>query len=452
LLIQDIEAGTAVSVLDTLRCVETLQWRDHNTLDVVLAPPTDEGAAALKDLDYESVSVRHDDWLGLERRSIRISECAVTRTARPSRDRDAARRALMQLAQELGMMWRLRRAAWAVASTPDGGVVLGLESGIEKWPPERTLAPDWRIDLDGTCTQLLPAAGGTAVAAVWTHPDASFMTRSTTVVGIDTATGEHREILNPGHAAIVVPRRNGDLLVRDTRHLPRTGHPGVIITNSGDRLGSIDLSSYDLFNHYFDIRRAEEYLVLVGKDPHPHQDKWVAAVRRTATGTWRAHRLFPLAWQDGAHVFGGPGVWVTDDLGQAIVHAGTTHSWQALLRGNAFIARRRYPDGHLSWHVPLDSQITAIDEREGRIVAVTNLGELVVIDASTGTVLMREDTLTIDGHTVIPLSLTLAAPDRAWIGTLDGRAAEVRIEVNRARSGAQIHHDHGTAQVSGRDS
>jgi hypothetical protein len=76
----------------------------------------------------------------------------------------------------------------------------------------------------------------------------------------------------------------------------------------------------------------------------------------------------------------------------------------------------------------------------------------VVIDASTGTVLMREDTLTIDGHTVIPLSLTLAAPDRAWIGTLDGRAAEVRIEVNRARSGAQIHHDHGTAQVSGRDS
>jgi hypothetical protein len=246
-------------------------------------------------------------------------------------------------------------------------------------------------------------------------------------VGIDTATGKHHEILTPGHPAIVISRRNGDLLVRDTRHEPRPGHPGVIITSSGDRLGSVDHSGYDLFNHFFDIRRAEDFLVLVGEAPRAHENKWVAAVRRTATGRWNAHRLFPLAWQDGAHVFGGPGAWITDQSGQAIVHAGAIHSPQGLFRGNAFIARRRYPDGHLSWQVQLDNQVTAIDEREGRIAAVTNLGELVVIDAPTGTVLMREDSLTIGGHSIVPLSLALAAPDRAWIGTLDGRAVEVRI-------------------------
>jgi hypothetical protein len=426
LLIHDLERGTTVSVLDALRSVEELEWRDQETLDMVLAPPTGEDVLDWKDLQYESISIRHDDWLGVGRRSIAVGDHPMMHVPPPSPDLDAPRRVLADLARKRGVVWNLRRQAWAVAPAPNGGVLLGLESGVEQWPSHPTGAPTWRIALDGTCTQLFPAAGSAAAATVWEQPGSSFLARPAAALMIDATAGSYREILHPGHPAVLVSRQDGDLLVRNTQH-GGTSLPATITTGSGETLGQVDLGGYDLFNHYFEIRRANDFLVLVGEDPRPHENKWVAAVRRTRTRKWKVQRLFPLAWKPGAHMFGGPGVFMDDALGEGLVHAGAVHSPQGLLAGNALVARRRFPDGRLAWQVPLDNQVTALDEHGGQIVAVTNLGELVVIDAVTGAVAMREDALTVGGQRVVPLSLAFVATERVWIGTLDGRAIEVQL-------------------------
>lgn len=388
LLIHDLATGTTTSTLDDLRCVEHVAWADDGTLETVLAPPTDEDGA----------------WTG------------------PRSDRQDLRRTLSDLAAARGLTWELRRQVWALCRTDDGGITVGSESRIEHWRPQDVTGPAWRIDVDGTCVQLFTAAHGRVVASVWAQSDDPDRPRPTVAMTIDVSTGEHRDLVRSDRAVVLVRRSDGAFLVRDTSMRPETPRPAEIVTAQGEPIARVEVGGYDLFNHHFDIRGADDFLVLVGTGPSSHIGKEVAAVRSTDQG-WQVRRLFPLAWEPHAHVFGGPGVLLDDAAGRSIVHAGAVHDGEGLLPGNAFVARRQYDDGRLVWHVPLDNDVTAIDTDGLRIVAVTNLGELVVIDAATGTVL-HQNVVTAAGSRVVPLSLALEPPDTAWIGTFDGRVVQ----------------------------
>lgn len=419
LLLHDLELGTTTSVLTAHRTIEALEWQDSETLAAVVAPPTDE------DVDwphivYETFEVRRQDWTRVDRRSVDLEAEPSAPTEAVEHDLSALKNELVVLSKRSGMAWQSRRQVWAVAPTAHG-LVVGLESAIEAWNEQGN--PLWRRAVDGACTQLLPRATGYVVASLWQAPETEFLTRPTVVVALDEVSGAGTPLLEPSHPAVLMTRSDGALLARDTQH-GRSPQSAVVVSATGENLGHVELSTYDLFNHYFDIRRAPEFLVLVGDDPESWKNKRVAEVRRGFTGRWSVRDLFPLAWANQRHVLGGPGVFLDDATGRAVAHTGIVHDFAGLQRGSAFVVRRRYPDGKLVWHVALDNQVTALDESDGRIVVVTNLGELVMIDAASGDILGREERLAIDGHAVVPLSLAVEPRGRAWIGTLDGRVIQ----------------------------
>ena len=422
LLLHDVELGTTTSLLTAHRAIEALEWRDSETLAAVVAPPTDE------DVDwphivYESFEVRRQDWARVDRRSVDLKAEPSAPTEAVEHDLSVLKDELVVLSKRSEMAWQPRRQVWAVVPT-NHGVLVGLESAIESWDEQGN--PLWRRAVDGACTQLLPTATGPVVASLWRAPETEFLTRATAVVALDEDSDAWTPLLEPGHPAVLIARSDGVLLVRNTQH-GRSPQQAAVLTATGEQLVHVELSAYDLFNHYFDIRRAPEFLVLVGNDPESWKDKRVAVVRTGLTGRWSVRDLFPLAWANQRHVLGGPGVFLDDATGRAVVHTGIVHDFAGLQRGNAFVVRRRYPDGKLVWHVALDNQVTAIDEFDGRIVVVTNIGELVMIDAESGDILGREERLAIDGHAVVPLSLALEPQGRAWIGTLDGRVIQATL-------------------------
>jgi hypothetical protein len=83
LLLHDAESGTTTSLLSGLRQVEQVAWIDGETLEMLLAPSTDEDADDWKDLKSESARVHSDDWCGLRRASVDVE-------ALPSRSRPPA--------------------------------------------------------------------------------------------------------------------------------------------------------------------------------------------------------------------------------------------------------------------------------------------------------------------------------------------------------------------------
>lgn len=427
LLLHDVELGTTTSLLTAHRAIEALEWRDSEALAAVVAPPTDE------DVDwphivYESFEIRRQDWTHVDRRSMDLEAEPSAQTEAVEHDLSALKDELVVLSKRSGLAWQSRRQVWAVTPT-DRGVLVGLESAIEAWDEQGN--PLWRRVVDGACTQLVPRATGPVVASLWQAPETEFLTRPTVVIALDEDSDAGTPLFEPGHPAVLMTRSDGALLARDTQH-GRSPQPAVVLSATGEQLGQVELSAYDLFNHYFDVRRAPEFLVLVGDDPESWKEKRVAAVHRRFTGRWSVRELFPLAWANQRHVLGGPGVFLDDSAGRAIAHAGMVHDFAGLQPGNAFVVRRRYPNGQLLWHVPLDNQVTALDECDGRIVVVTNLGELVVIDATSGAVLGCEERLSIGGQAVVPLSLALDGANRAWIGTLDGRVIKAALDLSGA--------------------
>lgn len=423
LLLHDLEHGTTTSVLKTRRMVKELEWSDGQTLDLVVAPSG--GDVPWPDVPYASCTLQRPSWLDVEDRSIDLDLEPSVPVATTDYSRDALQRELVELAERNGLAWTLRRQVWAVAAASDGGVLIGLEDAIERWDDDRNL--DWRRSVAGTCTQLVSPTDETATAGVstpWTEGAESAIA----VVGLDPRSGSTTYMIEPRRPGVLVARADGSILVRDTDHAwaapPRAA---MTFSASGKPMGRMELSGYDLFNHYFAVRRAPEFLVLLGDDSKPSKDKRVAEARRGLMGRWTAHDLFPLAWTDDEHVQGGAGVYLDDSAGRALVHTGLVHSEAGLQLGNAFVARRTYPGGRLVWRVGLDNQITAVDESAGRIVAVTNLGELLVIDAVTGEVIAREEQLSIDGHAVVPLSLAFDPHGGMWIGTFDGRVIRATL-------------------------
>jgi len=241
---------------------------------------------------------------------------------------------------------------------------------------------------------------------------------------VDLLDGLPEPVRTLDHPAVLVAGEDGWLALRDC-DLGGAPRPTLVIAPDGDRTAEVDLGGYDLFNHFFDIRRAPRLLFLQGTDERPHEGKWVVgldAARRTV------ERLFPLEWDAsrGRHVFGGPGVFVTDADGAAIVHGCAIYDGRGLLPGNACVVRRSFPDGRAGWVHTADHQVTAVDAVGEVVCAALNSGEVIALRAGDGRLVGRQR-LTVDGHPVVPLSLSAVAPDRIVIGTMDGRVLVCRI-------------------------
>jgi hypothetical protein len=308
-------------------------------------------------------------------------------------------------------------------STPDGRIV-AVVAGVrlECWSPPFD-EPLWRLPIDDGGYQVTVLPDG-ATALVLTRGSASG--RGSVVAEVDLGDGSIRAVHEPGYPAVMVSRADGAWALRDTRHARTTPGQVTIQPPSGR---TVTLGRYDLFNHFFDIRRAPDLLFLQGRADEPWRDKWV--VRVGVDGDVR--RLFPLEWdqsRDG-HLYGGSGAYLDDRSGPSLVHSGVVHNGAGLLPGNAFVVRRAYPSGEPQWVFTADHQVTALDA-DGEFVHVAfNSGELVVLRVGDGAVHARH-ALCIDGHRVVPLSLVRTGSAQLAIGTRDGRVLVCSLDAGPA--------------------
>jgi hypothetical protein len=194
---------------------------------------------------------------------------------------------------------------------------------------------------------------------------------------------------------------------------------GLVMNSEGGAVGRVHLSQYDLLNHWFDITRAPAPLILSGKGRKGHKDKWVARVDVGADGP-TTEPLFPLDWQGPKqrHLFGGPGVFIDDALGSAVIHCGEVHAPTG--SHSPFAVRRSYPQGTARWTVDLPGTATDADEADGVMAVTTINGWLMLADSITGAVLESAE-LQVGGVPVVPLSVSTYGLGRIAVGLLDGR-------------------------------
>jgi hypothetical protein len=256
------------------------------------------------------------------------------------------------------------------------------------------------------------------------------------VVEIDLEAGAVRETHEAPFPAIMVSRSDGWWALRDTEYDTEKGTGHVVLrAPTGAYTTTIPVGRYDLFNHFFDVRYAPDLLLLQGQGSKPWRDKWVVAVDAPEG---RLRPLFSLEWNPlrGGHLFGGFGAYLDDRSGPALVHTGMVHDGAGLLRGNAFVVRRAFSTGELQWIFTADHQATALDADRDFVYVAFNSGELVVLLAENGAVHARHE-LRVNGHRVVPLSLTRAGADRLAVGTLDGRVLDCSIAALRNRVSEQ---------------
>lgn len=416
LLIHDFATGRTRSLLTHSRMVEEVSWKDEEHLTVEFAPVTDWEIDDWNLLEFSTAMVHCADLSTVDERTIDIDALINVERARHRPANPSVGASDYLPAHELAAIEDTHRHVWALAPYR-GGVIAGREGFIDYWASDSEDQPKWRIAVEGICTQLF-VRSDELVATVWDPPVSRYDERTTSIFTIDATSGEITTDERSSCALVLIRDGNGDLLIRPTSHKD-AGLPATV-RSTGAVDGHVNLNGYDPFNHYFDIRRSPHLFTLVGEAEMPGRNKYVARVTRNEAG-WAIERLFPLDWTGSRHVFGGPGVWITDDLGAAIIHAGAISDVSGLLPGNARVVRRRYSDGEAEWQVGFDSQVVAVDEAHGVTVAVTNLGEAVAIDSRSGIVLWSRTVTSPEGHSVVPLSLLLSSSTSGWIGTLDGR-------------------------------
>ncbi|MGI5238716.1 hypothetical protein [Dactylosporangium sp. CA-139066] len=437
LLILDLRTGSRVSVLEWTLMVEALTWSDASTLDVVFAPLTDEADAGKDGAPPRSIhaTLVRDDWgtarpkmISWSRRSL-DGATRVPRCAPP--DPVLATAALQAICARRSARWTPRRSVWAIEVLPDGRILAGLEgTTLECWPPDAA-APAWSVPAaEGRGCQIALSTTGQQ-ALTNTLPMRYDPTAASLVHCVSVVDGTARTAATVDHPAVLITRTDGTMALRDAGHDPRAAHPITVLDPTGAARGRLTTSGYDLFNHHFPIRDAPDLLILLGETSRPSRNKWVATIEPAGEEPgFTIRRLFPLEWDPdrNRHLFGGPGVFLRDAQGAAIIHATAIHDGAGLLPGNALIVRRDYPTGRLRWEYHLDNQITALDADGARIVATTNLGELLILHADDGALLHRQH-LRLNGHAIVPLSLRVADPNRAWVGTHDGRILEIELSI-----------------------
>ena len=414
LLIHDLERRKSVCVLE--RMVVGLSWQDPQTLRVVLAPEDDHDGADFADLELEHLELRHHDWTvaaapGVEKRAAGSGPDVAQWWAEHDASTTRLHQELTRLAAAHGQQWHLRRPAWTVVPTDDG-VVVGSGSGIERWGDGDV--PVWHAAPDQECTRLFAEDDSSAVATV--RPARPQVGDRGTMLLVDLATGGTKTLAKTAQGVSLACRNGNEYLV------PR---------QHGFRTFSYEFRSAKTRHAHdtkvagheiLDIRHSPEFLVLDDK-------RFVVQVSQAPKG-WRSRRLFPLAWKSGGYVSAGPGVWLDDAGGPAVVYAGSYGGHSPF-----FVVRRRYPTGDVQWcwEKPRcdpwrerywQTGVTSVDEHEGVVLVTTAHGLVVAIDAITGQVL-GSDRLHVHDVPVSPLSMVLCSPRHGWVSTSDGRAVEI---------------------------
>ncbi|WP_155355631.1 hypothetical protein [Acrocarpospora macrocephala] len=421
LTLLDLDSGRDVSILKASREVTRLCWRDGQTLEVTLSVRDDD---ELEELGTSAVTttITLDDWTAVSARSVRVADFPATPVEGvDDTNRATAEAALRAIASGMGLRRVLRRRVWAVAALADGRVLAGLDQvAAECWTGAGE--PLWSLPTDGTGCQILVDPGGaTAIVNTWRgrwDDPRAIIER----VGLADGSREPLHIL--GYPAVITTDDSGRFAVRDTSY--EGGHrPTPVFDPSGALVAEVQLGRYDLFNHFFDIRRAPALLFLKGMGKEPYEDKWVVALDPERHVI---EPLFPLAWDAvcGRQILDAPGVFISDAEGDAVIHAGWLHHGHGLLPGNVHVVRRSYPDGRARWTHSADHQVTAVDALGGIVYVTFNSGELLALRTTDGHVLGRQR-LMANGHPVVPLSLGTHPPDTVVIGTMDGRILVCRV-------------------------
>jgi hypothetical protein len=416
LLLMDLESGDVRPVLDGLREVTSVRWLDERRLRLVVSPEDKEYEHAFSH-GFEAVLER-DDWPAVPPRSVGHRWVTGPRVpyGRPV-DRGPARELLTERSAAAGAAWAPRRQVRAVEALADGRVLATLESArLECRLPSGEL--QWAVpDLDGGQQIHVSADQGSAWVNVrhTSRSTGSGWQRSGTLVErISLADGRSLEAFDPGSAVTFTGSRDGRLAVR-TGWPDRQGGETILLTPGGAEAARFTLPASD-----FRIRRGTELLFVQDLHPRPEGRAWVGAlVAGEPDGEPELRRLFPLDWEPGrgSHLFPGPAVQLDGD---ALVQAAVVRGEEEALPRNAFVVRRRLPDGAPQWVFATDRPVTALDGDDDTVFAAHRSGEIVAIDARTGSPRWRHR-LRVDGQVVVPLSLTSAGAGRLLVGTVDGR-------------------------------
>lgn len=431
LLLLDVVSGRCVSILDERRQVSRVTWRDERVLEIALMPRTDDEEDHIGAANQIVLTVERTDWDSLPARAIAVADSVPTLVPREPRPDPVETEAVIKgICRDRGIRWAPRRHVWAVHVLTSGSVLAALEGvALECWLPDAAEAA-WSLPVDGVGCQIKVAPDERTALTNVQSPRQPYDDPSV-IEMVELADGRQRLAIDADFPAVLVDRTDGLYAVRTTDRHDAHEHGTVIVASDGHPVGHLDLERYDLFNHFFDIRRAPELLFLRGSQPKPWRDKWIVAVDVVdGVAEPPVRRMFPLEWDDQrrGHLFGGPGVYLEGSAGPAIVHTGTVHNGAGLLPGNAFVVRRRYPSGDLEWVFTADAKATAIDADDKTIYVAFVTGELVALHSDNG-VALAHDLLTANGQPVVPLSLSVAGPGRIVVGTLDGRVLDCSVNL-----------------------
>ncbi|WP_162929232.1 hypothetical protein [Streptomyces sp. YIM 130001] len=435
LLIIDLGSGRSTSVIRGPREVLHVEWAGEQALQVVVAPPDDDGLDEAHTHGF-AVTLRQRDWSDVPRGSVPQEELTGrwVEFERRKESREATDRiveSLAALAREPS--WKPRRRVWDVHVLKDGRVLACLDEVLaELWSPDGRL--EWRVPDDEGGRQLVVRAGE---LDAWVNVERwqvrqagrEWVTAPPLVARVSLTDGRVLDTLRLGASAVLATRDDGWLALR-SRSTDRYQQAATALVRPAGEVpeARVPLGKFDLFNHSFPIRRSSFLLFLQGTGETPWRDKWVVAVDPAGTdGEPRVRPLFPHDWETGhAHLFGGPGVEVGAGESQDLVHAGTVFEGAVLRPGTAFVVRRSLGDGAARWVFTADSPVTALDGDEDTVYVTLNSGELVALRGSDGTVRWRQR-LELGGHPVVPLSLVLTGPGRLLIGTVDGRIIDCSV-------------------------
>ncbi|ADG76484.1 hypothetical protein Cfla_3613 [Cellulomonas flavigena DSM 20109] len=429
LIMIDLERGTSVSVLRAVREVVVVHWLDETRLHVELSPVHDD--CAPEDLHDESF-VLTASWGEVAPRSIELpaapgGDVTATRTAS---DADTAHATLGAAAARTGRRWAVRRRVAVVAGRSDGSVLAAGEGvAAERWAPDGRTSPVWRRGAPvGAGCQLAPLTSTTVLTTVATPGPGGPATRGSEHDVLDVATGDVLASVRPGGPSISIVSCGSFGVLRGAAPFPgrEPTAPALVVGPDGSTLARLDLPHFVRDAHWFDIVDAPAPLVLTDHGTRPHVERWVERVDLTPAGA-ATRRLFPLDWDAPRDrlLDGGPGAFVDDAQGEAVVHSATAHEHPN--RQRRFLVRRTYPTGAVQWVTELPARVTGVATSDGVLAVTTADGRLLLVDALTGAT-VDDVELRVHGQPVVPLCVSAYGDGRLAVGLLDGRILRLRRE------------------------